>query len=88
MHDIGTCDCQGYFEDGLQESTMESRDIAGVHSAFGESVFVLKDGGVAGASKLAVSLYREVCVLRMLGSKDCTAAADEVLDKERSVSAV
>jgi hypothetical protein len=62
---------------------MESRDIVGISYGFGEACFVLKDGGVMGASKMAVSLYEEVRALRFYGNKDCTAAADEALDKKR-----
>lgn len=62
---------------------MDSRDISRIERCMGLDMIVFKDGSVMNASEIAVSLFEEVKLLRLLCDSGNLQRVDRILDKNR-----
>lgn len=62
---------------------MDSRYISRIERCMGLDMIVFKDGSVMNASEIAVSLFEEVKLLRLLCDSGNLQRVDRILDKNR-----
>lgn len=62
---------------------MDSRYISRIERCMGLDMIVFKDGSVMNASEIAVSLFEEVKLFRLLCDSGNLQRVDRILDKNR-----